>query len=314
MSSSQQDFYTEMPNKLMGVLMDKSTNASVKAILTVIARKTYGFHKKTDEISLTQFEKETKLSRPTVVAALEKLKSVKLIIQLSKGRSKYVSSEWKIDLSDWENKLVKLTELVKNSDIGLASPLVKPPLHTKHIQKKLYNYQEKSKPYKETNLGVEPQPLPNPQPKGETPTDVVFLSHLKRLKPILNNQLEEIGSRLDEYKISADIDVAINGIVYYVRKYKVVCGIDHPRYYKKQLHDCMVGFLRGIWEIEQENVPLDEIVVKAIDRWFATTSSDPNNLRLSHFVGNDSFIFSNCIEAAIAEYYATYERSENANS
>jgi len=291
----------------------------MKAVLIFIARKTYGFHKKTDEISLTQFEKNTGLSRPTVVATLEKLKSVRLIIQLRKGRSKHVSSEWKIDLEDWEDKLVKLTELVKNSDTGLASPLVKPPLHTKETQKKFYNYQETSLSYKETTLGKNPNGGTKSQPKRETPTDVVFLSQLKRLGVKVDSRLNSLTDvqLYKEYELSRNTEACIQGILFYIRKYKAVLGIDHPRYKLPQLENCMYGFLNGIWEIERLNLPIEDTGVRVINRWFATNPPDPNKLRLSHFIGskqNDvNIIFYNCLQEVLLDI-GYYRREDNVDS
>ncbi|HUD44375.1 MAG TPA: replication protein [Patescibacteria group bacterium] len=124
--------FTQIPNELMEILMSSATNASEKAVLVFIARKIYGFHKKTDQISLTQFENKLGLSRPTIVAVLSRLLQVKLILLVKKGRSKKACNEWQFCLDDYPSKLVKLTQLVKYD----KEKLVKYTLHTKESSTK----------------------------------------------------------------------------------------------------------------------------------------------------------------------------------
>lgn len=53
-------------------------------IIWVVLRKTWGWHKKEDAISLTQFQKATGLSRPSVQEAINKLVLKKVLIVLKK--------------------------------------------------------------------------------------------------------------------------------------------------------------------------------------------------------------------------------------
>lgn len=316
MNTTQDIHYTQMPNELMEVLMSKAVNASMKAVLVFIARKTYGFHKPTDEISLTQFEKGTKHTRPTVVASLTKLKDVKLIMQLTKGRSKHSSSEWKIDLCDWEEKLVKMNELVKNSNNQSASQLVKPALHTKESQKIFYNYLKTSPTFEEENPGggTKPQPPPNTPPHATPPAEVVFRNLLKKAKVRADSGLDRI-SNSELFPFSRNTDAAVKGIIYYILKYKIFCGTDHPFYKLPQLRDCIFGFLYGVGVIERSNLdyPLDDIVAQAINRWFASTPTEPNNLRLSHFVGGkNNSILINSLDSVMADYGLVWKEDADA--
>ncbi len=296
MSTSQQSYHTQMPNELMEILMSKAINSSMKAVLVCIARKTYGFHKKTDQISLTQFEKHTTLTRPTIVAALSKLQRANFVLLLNKGRSRISSNEWQLDLSNWEEKLVKLRELVKND----PSQLVKSPLHTKEKQNKFNNYLPTSSSFKETNFGGETQPLPEPQPITKDNPEVIFRSLINRAIP-----LAEHGIRLGENPedFSEDTGLCAAGIRYYLRKYTVVLGTHHALYKTEQVVDCVKGFLWGLRIIETSEFPIpkSEVMTRAIDRWFNTTETDQNNLQLNHFVGNHSNIFFNSIKGVGAE-------------
>jgi len=65
--------FTKIANEILEELVKWRLPASEKDILFFVIRKTYGFNKKEDRISLTQFEKGTGLSRVTVVKALKNL-------------------------------------------------------------------------------------------------------------------------------------------------------------------------------------------------------------------------------------------------
>lgn len=57
---------TQVPNVLLDVVMPQIKNAALRVLLAVV-RKTYGFQKRTDKISLTQLQRLTGLSRQGVV-------------------------------------------------------------------------------------------------------------------------------------------------------------------------------------------------------------------------------------------------------
>lgn len=65
--------YTQIPNAIFDLMADKDahlTEAELKVVLA-IARKTFGWHKKRDKISLSQLETLTAMSRTSVIAGLE---------------------------------------------------------------------------------------------------------------------------------------------------------------------------------------------------------------------------------------------------
>ena len=73
--------FTMLDNRLIddGIIGDL-TGSELKVYL-VILRKTVGYHKLDDKISISQIEKITKLSRPSVIKALTALKQKGLIVQ-----------------------------------------------------------------------------------------------------------------------------------------------------------------------------------------------------------------------------------------
>src|SRR3990167_3522361 len=73
--------YTKIANEVLEALVKVRLPPSEKDILFFIIRKTYGWGKKVDRISLTQFEKGTELSRPTVVKAITNLITRKMVVK-----------------------------------------------------------------------------------------------------------------------------------------------------------------------------------------------------------------------------------------
>ena len=70
--------FIKLPNNFIDLLMSKLSDASFK-VLMVILRKTVGWNKEVDFISLTQFEQMTGKSRSTVIKSLKELLEKQLI-------------------------------------------------------------------------------------------------------------------------------------------------------------------------------------------------------------------------------------------
>lgn len=101
--------FTPIANEILEKLVNISLLGSEFQILLFIIRKTYGYQKKADRISLTQFEKGTGISRPTVVKTLKNLMAKGLIVKicLPGGNIGYSF------IKDHENWVVKTHLLVK---------------------------------------------------------------------------------------------------------------------------------------------------------------------------------------------------------
>src|SRR3990167_1257137 len=116
-------------------------------ILNCVIRKTYGFQKKQDYISLSQFQEYTKLNRPAVARAIKKLVSKKILGSIKKDTS--------CPTLYWFNKLFK--EWIPS--IKKDNHLVSIKIHTKdNIQKtilKKYTRIKNSCPFKEHKPCIE---------------------------------------------------------------------------------------------------------------------------------------------------------------
>lgn len=128
---------TQIPNIILDFLLPQLPEAEGKCLL-YIARRTYGFHKDEDRISLTQFENGiqgrneekldygTGLARPTIVEALKNLIKVNLVLVEKTKReniykinlNKFVGKLWKSEVEGVVseiNQLRKLTNISKKS-------------------------------------------------------------------------------------------------------------------------------------------------------------------------------------------------------
>lgn len=72
-SPQTEDGYTRIANELLVAFSQFDASGSAWRVFMVILRKTYGFHKKEDRISLTQFGEMSKLSRMSVCRGINEL-------------------------------------------------------------------------------------------------------------------------------------------------------------------------------------------------------------------------------------------------
>ena len=71
----------QLPNAFVDEAMSKMSDPAVKMYLLIV-RKTRGWHKEFDSISISQFMKFTGKSRPTVCRSVQELIALKLVVRL----------------------------------------------------------------------------------------------------------------------------------------------------------------------------------------------------------------------------------------
>lgn len=108
-SPQKENGFTPIANEILEQLVKVDLLASELRILLFIIRKTYGYQKKYDQISFTQFEKGTNISRQTINKTLKNLMAKGLIVKicLPGGNIGYSF------IKDHENWIVKTHLLVK---------------------------------------------------------------------------------------------------------------------------------------------------------------------------------------------------------
>lgn len=127
--------YTRIANDLLEKIMSSGLNGTEMSVVLFVIRKTYGFGKKEDAISISQFAKAIPVTRPAICNALKVLKVVKILLLVKKGNSAKRSNLYTFNKNYDEWQLVKKSKLVKKS------------LHTKErLQKKDSLTENETKP------------------------------------------------------------------------------------------------------------------------------------------------------------------------
>ena len=111
--------FTRIVNEVLDELVKIPLLGKEFAILLFIIRKTYGFQKTSDIISLTQIEKGTKTGRPTVVKTLKNLVARNMIVKtpLLGGNISFSFNKYH------EKWVVKTPKLVKEKWVASKDPL-----------------------------------------------------------------------------------------------------------------------------------------------------------------------------------------------
>ncbi|MCP4582101.1 MAG: replication protein [candidate division Zixibacteria bacterium] len=95
-----EDGYLKIANELFDALIRIRIPGEARQVLDVIVRKTYGFNKKSDVISISQFCQSTGIRKSHIDRALCKLERMKLITK--KGNGKRVTYRINKDFDSWE--------------------------------------------------------------------------------------------------------------------------------------------------------------------------------------------------------------------
>lgn len=137
--------HTRIANEILEALCRTRIAGEARQCLDMIIRQTYGYHKKIDRISLSQFQRKTGLNRPSVVRALKKLEKMKMISVIKKdttsikndtnNTNKYVFTK---DFEKWSPLEKKVPSIKKDN-----KPVSK-KIHTKDNTKEINTSDEKS--------------------------------------------------------------------------------------------------------------------------------------------------------------------------
>jgi phage replication O-like protein O len=129
--------YLKIANELVEEFAKIQLSPNEWRVCWAFLRKTYGFNKKEDAISLTQFQQITKLSRPAIVKALKKLVAKQILVANKQLFTNHYSlnkdySQWVSSYVDTSSRLATITS--SYTDTTLVSKqqpkLVAKQIHT----------------------------------------------------------------------------------------------------------------------------------------------------------------------------------------
>lgn len=114
-SPQKENGYTAIANEIMEALSRFRINGEARQVLDWILRKTYGFNKTEDAISLSQFVLGTGLKKNTIIKALSKLRFLNLITQ--KGNAIANTYRFNKNFDTWKALPKKVTKPKKGMAI-----------------------------------------------------------------------------------------------------------------------------------------------------------------------------------------------------
>lgn len=153
-SPQKENGHTPIANEILEHLVQGGLLGSELSLLLLVIRKTYGWHKKEDIISLTQFERGLKLSRHTVIKAIKNLVYRKMLVKgATLGNTKI---PYKFN-KNWEEWVVQGGALVQNNDRSSAvikQKVVQGGAHTKETTKDNTKEIQKSSPIGDSHMRI----------------------------------------------------------------------------------------------------------------------------------------------------------------
>jgi phage replication O-like protein O len=108
-----EDGHSDIANELLDAVIRTHFTPTENAIFWTVIRKTYGWHKKFDRISFTQFEESTGLSRRHIAPALQGLIKRNIISRQGEGyRLEYGIQK---DYDAWQSLPKSVTNIITNN-------------------------------------------------------------------------------------------------------------------------------------------------------------------------------------------------------
>ena len=115
------DGYTRIANETIEKFCCYRLSGEEWLVLWVVIRQTYGYQKKEDAISLSQFAVKTGLKRPTVVRAINKLVSKKLLAVIKNDNTYINKYRFNKDFDQWAVLSKKITGVSKKIISGIKN-------------------------------------------------------------------------------------------------------------------------------------------------------------------------------------------------
>lgn len=145
--------YTKIANELLEALAMYRIPGEAFQMLNVIIRKTYGFNKKQDTISTSQFVMSTKLSKPAIHRARKRLLEMNLITVHKKTYTNILTYSIQKNYKKWKVYTKKSTVHKNVFDGTQKSTVVYPKTYTKGTPKR--DTQKKERQYTKETLTKE---------------------------------------------------------------------------------------------------------------------------------------------------------------
>ena len=137
--------HTKIANEILDALCRIRISGEARQVLDFIIRKTYGWHKKSDTISLSQFTQGTNLIKPNICRAINKLIKMRLIV-IKKDNNKLITYCFNKHYDTWKPLSKKITpnkplskkiiSVIKKDNLALSKKIPTKETNTKETNTK----------------------------------------------------------------------------------------------------------------------------------------------------------------------------------
>jgi phage replication O-like protein O len=163
MSPQKENGYTAIANEIIDALVKYRLSGEQMQCLLFILRKTYGYNKKTDAISLSQFVKATGINRGNVARAIKAITAKKLIhvirgsvnkdtISITKYRFNKRFKSWLSSVKKDTGSVIIAKKVVSKKTHTKASITKEEPLPHKNAGEDVFYLTKKNRKLKDTWL------------------------------------------------------------------------------------------------------------------------------------------------------------------
>jgi len=177
--------HVDIANEIMEALAGIRISGEEWQCLCVIFRKTYGWHKKEDWVSLSQFNLLTKLKKPNILRALKKL-SIKKVLIIKKDNRHKPKYKFNKNYDQWKPLSKKITSksVIKKDKRSLSKMI-----HTKENYTK-ENYSPNSNEVRMAELLF--SYIVKRHPNHRKPDMQKWALHIDRMIRLDNRRVEDI--------------------------------------------------------------------------------------------------------------------------
>lgn len=195
--------YTQTPNELIDEWLPLLSHVELKVLLVII-RKTFGWHRIRDRISLSQLEKITGAQRQSILKSVKRLIKLGLILKFKTGEKGKEETVYELVVIEDSNNLYQCDQHTPPSVINTPTKETKQNISKKEI------YKEKDSPSAQTTR--------RKATRTATPSKIIFNKETRRFEGITDQDLKAWKEKFPAVKVEYEIAKAAEWAISVDRK------------------------------------------------------------------------------------------------
>lgn len=199
-----EDGYTKIANELLEAIINVNLSNYEFRVFMAIIRKTYGFNKKTDRISLSQLSDITGIKIPHICRALNKLLERNMI--LKNGKTKGINK----DYHEWKLPIQAVPKQVKLPKQAVPNEVMKVTYTGNKKLPEQADTKEKKETIKRNSTSCQDSESPDEKPIKYLENSIPFLLANNLYKNILKNNPKQKYPNFQEWAKHIDLMIRID--------------------------------------------------------------------------------------------------------